>query len=126
MLSKTLYSSVKKVSSLRTYPHSTPTSVPTKASKQATAAPMPREVRVPAQVRAHRSWPMELVPNQNSESGARLMICTPVAGSLLMVLGSCCPGSSGWMKVKASTTAMTQRKNTATLFLKKARRVAPQ
>ena len=43
---------------------------------------MSREVRVPLQIRDQRSWPMELVPNQNSLLGARFRSCMPVAGSL--------------------------------------------
>ena len=54
----------------------------------ATITPMSREVRVPAQTRAHRSWPMLLVPNQNPVSEGReqtlvspVVTARPVASS---------------------------------------------
>lgn len=34
---------------------------------------MNREVRVPAQIRAQRSWPIEFVPNQNSLLGGNIV-----------------------------------------------------
>ena len=100
--------------------------MPMSASKNATTTPMNSEVRVPLQMRAHRSWPMELVPNQYSEDGPWFLSMKPVTGSLLMRFGSRWPGSSGCTNVNSSRMISTQRKNIAILFLRKARSVEPQ
>ena len=68
------------------------------ASTQATAKPMNRLFRVPDQIWLHKSWPMVLVPNQNSEPGARSL-----AREVLMT-GFPFSSSTGW-RVKRFTSA---------------------
>ena len=65
ILSIILYTSVRIKSAFLTYPHMTPTVIPMSASATATESPINRDVLVPAQILAHRSWPMELVPRRN-------------------------------------------------------------
>ena len=56
--------------------------MPTTASIMATKKAMIRLVRVPAQMRAHRSCPMELEPHTKpSTPGAMLRYWMPVSGS---------------------------------------------
>ena len=101
--------------------------MPTTASMRATKNAMIRLVRAPAQMRAHRSWPMALEPQIKPISpGAMLRYCTPVAGSTSQRLGSTWPGRWGWKKANATTAMRAASRTTASLFLKNARNVLPQ
>ena len=101
--------------------------MPTTASIMATKKAMVRLVRAPAQMRAHRSWPMALEPQMKPcWPGAMLRYWMPVAGSTSQRLGSTWPGRWGCTKAKATTATSAMRSATAILFLKKARNVLPQ
>ena len=101
--------------------------MPTAASMTATKKAMVRLVRAPAQMRAHKSCPMELEPQRKPCCpGAMLRYWMPVAGSTAQRLGSACPGSSGCTKANTTTAASAASSATASLFLKKARKVLPQ
>ena len=70
-------------------PYMTPMRMPTTASISDTIMPMNSELRVPAHSRAHRSWPMALVPSQCAALGYLFFSGRPLAPLLY------CPGRQG-------------------------------